>query len=202
MSPDQLHESTHPDELLPWYVNQTLSPQEQEQVEGHIKNCSRCQKEIEFLKNMRGKVQATPFESPGELGLQRLLTEVRKDQEAKLPPNVTPPHAWWKTFAIAASLLLAVQTGLLMDAWFFSKPMVPLSGPQQEGLILQISFVPTAPEEDIRTSLLAIDGTVIEGPSQIGIYRIRLNNQSGHTIETTLDLLRQQTTVIQHVAQE
>lgn len=202
MSPDPVHKPSHPDELLPWYVNHTLSPQEHEAVEGHIQQCPRCQKEIVFLENMRGQVQATSFESPGELELERLLTKVRKDKDTKQPLELPPSPTWWKTVAIAASLILVVQTGLLIDAWFFSKPMVPLSGPQQEGMILQISFVPTATAEDIRTSLLAIDGSVIEGPSQLGIYRIRLNHQSENTIEMAVGLLRQQTTVVQHVARE
>lgn len=34
-------------ELLPWYVNDSLSPNEKRKVEDHLKDCPRCQKELE-----------------------------------------------------------------------------------------------------------------------------------------------------------
>ena len=37
-------------ELLPWYVNQTLTPSELESVEKHIRVCEACQQEIELLQ--------------------------------------------------------------------------------------------------------------------------------------------------------
>lgn len=204
MSPDPSKELSHPDELLPWFVNHTLSPQEQREVEDHVHSCVRCQKEIELLKHVQGHVQASLLDSPGEVGLQRLLTEVRKDKEEPVPSPPVRHLTWPKTFAIAASLIIVIQAGFLMDAWFFSKPLAPLSGPQREGIVLQISFVPTATEEKIREQLNTINATVIDGPGQLGIYRIRLQLHSTDQkkIEKTIDFLRQQTAVVGHVALE
>ena len=204
MSSDSYQEASHPDELLPWFVNGRLSPQEQREVEDHINTCDRCQKEVGLLENMREQIQATPLDSPGELGLKRLLKEIKTEKEAKKGQKPIQPRIWPRTLAIAASLIIVVQAGLLIDAWFFSKPMVPLSGPQKEGIILQVSFVSTATEEDIRKELNAVDGTVIDGPGQLGIYRIRLNLQPMDQvgIEEAIALLRQHKTVIGHVARE
>ncbi len=203
MSPDHQN-SSHPDELLPWYVNQTLSAQEQREVEDHLHNCARCQQEISLLQHMREEVQATPLDLPGELGLKRLLSEINTQQ---FPPQRQHPvqsPTWWKTLAIAASFIIVAQAGLLMNAYFFSKPMVLLSGPQNDGIVLQITFLPTVTEGKMRETLLAIEGTVIDGPGQLGIYRIRLNLSPSNQkeIKGAIAYLKQHTTVIGHVAQE
>lgn len=204
MSPNPLQEFSHPDELLPWYVNGTLSPQEQHEVKDHIHSCSRCQQEVTLLEDMREQIQTTAFESPGESGLQRLLGEINKGKGTTPPQPIPQPQTLWKTLAIAASLIIAVQVGLLMDAWYFSKPMVPLSGSQHVGIVLQVSFLPTATERDIRETLHEIQGIIIDGPSQLSLYRIRLNIQPTNTkeIHKALDFLRQQPTIIDHFAQE
>ncbi|MDT7041699.1 zf-HC2 domain-containing protein [Candidatus Nitronereus thalassa] len=204
MNLDPLQPSSHPDELLPWYVNQTLSSQEHDKVKNHIGDCPRCQKEIDLLQSMRKQVQDTPFDSPGEVGLQRLLSEVKKEQAGIQDLPTLPSHKRWKAWAIAASFIITVQAGLLMDAYFLSKPLVPLSGPQREGIVLQISFIPTATEEEIRTTLLNIHGSIIDGPGQLGIYRVRLDihPNTPKIIEETMEFLQTQTAVIRHVAKE
>jgi len=194
----------HPDELLPWFVNQSLSDHEREQVEAHLQSCSRCQQEVDFLRNVREEVKTCSSSSPGELGLQRLLREVKRD--SSLQQGHGQKRSWWwgNGLAIAASFVIMVQAGLLMDAWFFSKPMVPLSGPSDLGVILQISFQPTATEPDIRQTVSAINGMFVGGPGQLGIYRIRLplESQDKSGIEEAMGLLRNQKNVVSHVARE
>ena len=171
--PTQNH--THPDELLPWFVNNTLSETERTEVDTHVQTCTRCQQEVAFLHNMRTRVKENPIQSPGVFGLNRLLKEVQRDNEMERLQR-QQQSGWWRTsLAIAASLIILIQAGLLIDAWFFSKPMVPLSGPEEQGIVLQLSFEPTAMEVDIRESVSAVGGTFIDGPGQLGVYRIRLN---------------------------
>ena len=97
-----------------------------------------------------------------------------------------------------------VQAGFLIDAWFLSKPMAPLSGPKEQGVVFQLSFAPTATETEIRESIGAVDGTFTDGPNQLGIYRIRLklSPTNKQTIEQALETLRQRKTIINHVAKE
>ena len=194
----------HPDELLPWFVNQSLLDHEREQVEVHLQSCSRCQQEVEFLRNVREEVKTFSPSLPGELGLQRLLREVKQDSSHQQGHGQN--RSWWSgnLLAIAASLVIMVQAGLLMDAWFLSKPMAPLSGPTDFEVILQISFQPTATEPDIRQTVSAINGMFVGGPGQLGIYRIRLplaaEDKTG--IEEAIVFLRNQKKVISHVARE
>ncbi len=195
----------HPEELLPWFVNETLSTEERHSVEQHLDTCPQCQQEIELLQKMRTHVKEIHTESPGEFGLNRLLSTVRNDRTASEAPQQTSSQ-WWKTaFAIAASLIIFIQAGLLIDTWYISKPMVPLSGPQENGIVLQVSFTPTTTEAQIREVITAVHGRFIDGPSSLGIYRIRLDdteNSSKATVDRTIQHLRQKTEIILHITQE
>lgn len=194
----------HPDELLPWFVNQSLLDQEREQVEVHLQSCARCQQEVEFLRNVREEIKTFSPSLPGELGWQRLLRDVKHDSSRQQDQGQNRSWRWGNGLAIAASLVIMIQAGLLMDAWFFSKPMAPLSGPSDVGVILQVSFHPNATEASIRQIVNAINGTFSGGPGQLGIYRIRLplapQDEAG--IEEALVYLRNQGNVVSHVARE
>lgn len=195
----------HPAELLPWFVNETLSTEDQHTVEQHLEACRQCQQEIALLQKMRTQVKKIRTESPGEFGLNRLLRTVRNDRTATEASQQTSSQ-WWKTgFAIAASLIIFVQSGLLIDTWYISKPMIPLSGPQEHGLVLQVSFTPTTTEAQIREVITAIHGRFIDGPSSLGIYRIRLDDNKTSNeaaIESAIQHLRQKTEIILHVTKE
>ncbi len=201
MTPSSTIHPQHPDELLPWFVNQTLTEQEREHVEGHVQGCPRCQQEVALLRQIRDEAKSLSPPLPGELGMQRLLREVRQKSR---PSRVQEPvWSWGKGLAIAASLVIVVQAGLLIEAWFFSKPMMPLE-PPMSGVVLQISFHPGSTEADIREMVNAIDGTLIGGPGQLGIYRIRLplERKNETAIEEAVTFLREQKKVVTHVARE
>lgn len=204
MSHDPKEQQKHPDDLLPWLVNNTLADKERSDVEHHLESCTRCQQELSLLQNLRNQVKETPIQSPGEFGLNRLLKEIKTEHEFK---QITPPlsSGWWRTgLAIAASLIIFVQAGLLIDAWYLSKPVVPLSGPQEQGPVLQVSFAPTATEAQIREAIHSVHGAFMDGPSQLGIYRIRLNllSPDNKNINQAIEQLRQQKMIISHVAQD
>lgn len=204
MRDSPIEQQGHPDELLPWFVNKTLPADERHVVEQHIASCHQCQEEIVLLEKMRAQVKEAPIQSPGEFGLNRLLKEVRNEQtvsEVQRPKS----SGWWKAgLAIAASLIIFIQAGLLIDTWYLSKPVAPLSGPLEQGLVLQVSFAPTATESQIREVVGAVHGTFIDGPSQLGIYRIRLNKLSPDNgkVEQMIEQLRQRKKIIRHVAQD
>ena len=204
--PDLPHEQQgHPAELLPWLVNETLSTEERHAVEQHLEACPQCMQEIALLQKMRTHVKEIHTESPGEFGLNRLLSTVRNDQTVTEAPQQNSSQ-WWKTgFAIAASLIIFIQAGLLIDTWYISKPMIPLSGPQEHRLVLQVSFTPTTTEAQIRDAITAVHGRFIDGPSSLGIYRIRLDDKgtaSKATIESAIQHLREKTEIILHVTRE
>jgi hypothetical protein len=200
MSSQPIHKSSHPEKLLPWYVNRTLSESEKKTVETHLFSCNRCQKEVALLEKMRMEVQNTPVSSPGEFGLHRLLKDIRQDKARQQKQKRVP--SWLGTaLAIAASFIIILQAGLLMDMWVHSPAVEPL-GESTIGITLQVSFASTTTEADIRKMLLEINGTFIGGPGQLGIYRIQLPFSEEPHIAQIIDSLQQQTNFVTHVARE
>jgi len=201
MSHNPTEQPVHPDELLPWLVNGTLSGSERHEVEQHIEFCTQCQQEMALLEQMRTEVKETSIQSPGEFGLNRFLNEIRNEQTTA--QSQTHTSAWRTGLAIAASLIIFIQAGLLFDSWYLSTPMVPLAGPQEYGIVLQISFVPTATEAQIREVVTGVHATFIDGPSSLGLYHIRLDPLATDpsSIQRIIEQLRQRTQIIQHVAQ-
>ncbi len=187
----------HPDELLPWYVNHSLEDEQRQYVERHLRHCPRCRDEVEFLRHLRQAVQREHQGSgPGELGLKRLQRELERQ---------TPPRRprWFPSLAAAAVLALGIA--LLY-------PLIPAEDPASQiqllgesddtGPILQIEFAPEATEAEIRALLHDIDAVIIDGPSALGLYRIRLHDLPDDDTAALEERLRrlQQHRLIRHVA--
>ncbi len=186
----------HPTDLLPWWVNGTLAGEEYQQVSDHLAACGHCQEEVAFLQTVRDQLRARPLPDAGELGLQRLLREVRKPVIAR--------RKQYRPWAIAAALVIAVQAALLTLYWpgATDTTLQPLSAgtPAQAQVVLQVEFRPEATHRQISATLRAVQGRIIDGPGALGIYRIAL--PPGADVEQAIRQLRAAENVIRHVARD
>ncbi len=194
----------HPDDLLLWYVNHTLEPPQRRDVDAHLEQCTRCRKEVTLLQKLRTQIKATPANPPGDLALQRLLHQVRQE---KVGGNLRrwPETFWWRpAIAWAASLIIVVQSGLLVWTWLPPDPITTLSRPGPVGVVLQVTFVPSTTEANLRESIQAINGTIIGGPGTLGVYRIRLEltPEAHEEIGQAIRSLRSREGVVTHVIRE
>lgn len=178
----------HPQALLPWYVNGTLAGSERAQVEAHLGDCTRCRDEVVFLRALRHGVQSLGHDSPGDLGLKRLLRDVRARQRT--------PSAWWRPALAAAAVVIVAQGALLATFWPREPAITPL-GEQRTGALIQVQFQPNATEAQIRELLQQTGATIVDGPGAVGVYRLRLDQP-----ETALAPLRARTDIVKHVAAE
>jgi len=158
--------AVHPDELLPWYANRSLAGAERDAVEAHLRECARCRAELEILGALREQVKrSAPAQVADEVGLRRLLRAVRR--EAARPRRRF-------ALAAAAAVVIVVQAGLI--GWLATReaPFEPLGERAPAGVVLQLRFDPAATEAQIRALLEAHDAVMIDGPSALGVYRVRL----------------------------
>ncbi|HEY8553718.1 MAG TPA: anti-sigma factor [Burkholderiales bacterium] len=159
--------SEHPEELLPWYANDTLEGAERERVERHLADCAHCRAELELLRAVRREVKALDAAPPpGELARARLLKEARRSRPAR----------WrWMPVALAASLaLIVIQAAVLVSLLPGEEGYAPLGARPAQGVIVQVRFAPEATEREMRTLLGAVNGSIVDGPGALGIYRVRL----------------------------
>lgn len=109
--------------------------------------------------------------SPGEMGLRRLLRDIEREEEQK-------QFAWadsvalWRGVAAAAVLALAVMGALRLGEEGAGRSGYEIATSADARAIAQITFAPTATEAEIRALLLETGGTLVDGPSALGIYRL------------------------------
>lgn len=187
----------HPEDLLPWYVNDTLAGDELELVERHLAGCPRCREEVGFLGFLRSRIQAHgDSEGPGVLARARMMRSIRRERY----------RPWLKpALAVAAAIVIAVQTVLLVTMVPRESAIAPLGAPASPGVVIQLQFVPTATEPGIREVLQAAGATIIAGPGALGVYRVRLEGirpDEQERIAHVLETLRAQSQIVSHAAQE
>jgi anti-sigma factor RsiW len=161
----------HPEELLPWYANGTLAGEEKQRVEDHLRECAQCRQELAWLQQLRAQIkQIHAAESPGDLARARLMRAVREDSR--------PRRARWWQAALAASLAVIVLQGVVIFRLSAPAPAplaaAPIGSPPGQEALVRVRFRPTATEAQIRQALRIINGVVVDGPGDSGVYYVRL----------------------------
>lgn len=156
-------------ELLPWYVNGTLSDEEAAAVRRYMQDNEQAAVDTEMLRHVRAAVKSAEFGSPGELGLRRLRAEIKAD--AGRAASGAAPGRWWRPAMAAALILIVVQAGLLLDAWQRGDVYEPAGVATERGVI-QLRFEPGATEEAMRGLLNDLQAEIVKGPSSVGVYRV------------------------------
>lgn len=191
---------THPEDLLAFYVNGSLTGQERADVESHVQHCEYCQQQVALLRLMRDSMQQTSVDGfPEEFAWQRL----KRDMQQQPVTQAHQKPGWWRQgIAVAAAVVIAVQAGLIVslnqDVESYTQ-----AGYKQPGTILQIKVNPAASEAQFRELLLGINAELVAGPSATGLYRIRLPQKSTEQdVDSSLNKLASSRDIILFVARE
>ena len=115
-------------ELLPWYVNQTLTQVEQAMVEKHISVCETCQQDINLLQStFAASNDVDSLAMSCDEQFKTLMQRIEGDEDSQQSPQTRHPKqnttalSWYQNppMAIAASFLGA----MLMLYW--ASPFFP-----------------------------------------------------------------------------
>jgi len=168
------------DEKLILHVNGSLDDNEKDAVDALVKQDDELQKEQIFLETLRRGIKDNDrgYDSPGEFGLTRLKRDIQQQtNRTEAKQNKNP--LFWKRIAITASVVCSLQLAfnLTQNPIPADINMQTLSSPSS-GATLQIMFSGSASADQIRAAILEIDGSIIAGPSALGIYRVELPQNS------------------------
>jgi len=160
---------------LPLYVNGQLDAEERRRIEAALAEDPALADEVEFLQALKETLQQQPGEAPPvELGLARLKRDIQREA-TEVPSTRTQPRRYWKPLALAACLLLVVQTGFQLTPEPTDSDWAPLSGESTlEAPRLHIAFQDTATAEQIRESLGSRQARIVDGPGPLGLYTVQL----------------------------
>lgn len=184
--------------LMPWYVNGTLSDDEQAQVQDLLERSSEARAELDFLRTLQRQIRQEPLAAPSEIGWRRLQREIT--------PRQGEQRRWYQPLmAAAAMLVIALQLTLL----FRSDPEpVELLGSHpslavEDAWVVQLRFQEDADWIAVMTLLTEMDARLVDGPSSLGLVRVAVAREGGAfgDADSALNWLRGQS-IVEHAALE
>ena len=168
-------------QLLPWFVNESLDASESAQVAAHLVHCARCQADVAVQVGLR----AVCVDVEGDNTVERDWSAMRGrlDPAPAAPP---PPRAartarpWWKqglqiALALQAAVMLVLAVALIGES-SRSEPYRALGGaPSAEANVLAV-FRADATETQMREALRAASARIVGGPTVTDAYLLRLSD--------------------------
>ncbi len=167
---------------LPWYA--TRDDRQPHALDEHVKGCESCAEELAEIGEVRTTLKTlddTPEPSPFLLG--RTLARIDEYERAKAEaPAWQRAFGWWNSSPLAARVTIAVQAAAIValvagvaiaprQTGEFQTLSAPGSG---AGPRLTVAFQPGTREDAMRGLLREIDASIVDGPSALGLYTVRI----------------------------
>lgn len=168
------------DELLPWYVNGSISAEDRAFVDRYLAENPEAAAELEWHHSLVTRIQETAPAVPATLGLAKALTLIRGDQ----PTLVERVSGFFSSvlgmrpaLALAGLAIFAVQGGVILsmmgEARDDATELRSLRATVTEDRpVLKLNFAPDAKEAEIRHLLVSVQGRLAAGPGQLGDYYV------------------------------
>lgn len=181
-------------ELLPWYVNESLSPDETHEVEAHMENCPVCQSEVARCKDLSLSVKANPQKTrtPSAPHFAKVLANVDAYENRQMKSQGSPgwfakwlpwlgatPRPARFTLAFQGALVVALATTLLVRSFVPTQGYQTLSNPAEPSVTraqqVRLVFAEDITEKELRGLLLEIPARFIAGPTALGVYTVAVD---------------------------
>ncbi|UTA48948.1 hypothetical protein L1F30_05225 [Simiduia sp. 21SJ11W-1] len=164
-------------ELLPWYVNGSLTEAEKQRVDAWLAQSEQARAELAALRAIQQQIKHQGQAQASDLGWARLKRELNT-------PKAQPQ--WWRpAMASAAALVLCVQFIILArpaPAPDFTLLAAGQAGALSNGWLIQLELDANLRWEDLAATLTQHHARIVDGPSSIGILRIFIAKaQPGYT---------------------
>lgn len=180
-------------ELLPWYVNGTLSAEDRDWVDRYLADHPDARSELEWFSSLQSRIHETVPDVPSTIGLAKVMKLVKADR----PTFAERVSAFFGDFALRPAMvaglfaIVGLQSVFIFNQMQQTEEDVDIRALRaravEEGPLLKINFAPDAKEADIRFLLVSIQGSLAGGPGQLGDYFVRV---PAGTEETTAAQLK------------
>jgi hypothetical protein len=189
---DERSEATCPADVLeaiPWYPD-GLADAQRGALEAHAAGCAECRLELAFVRGEEAEVSG-PVPDAERVWARVLERVAAEGGAAQLRPAArqaparrsAPRRSFGAGLRVAASIALVFTAGALGVA-VGSRLGAPqpvyetASAPRAEGAAggpeLDVVFRSDVRAEEIQAALRGIEGSVVAGPSSLGVYRVAL----------------------------
>lgn len=188
-------------ELLPFYVNRTLSDFEQTRVSRHLVHCASCRAEAEEQRLLVSVLRAVP-ERPSNAAADwsRLEQRLAEEQSSRWFGARLHSASWswtrmaWPlrltTAAVAVILLVALWTGERSSHEPAYRTLSSAPDAPAAAAAIRVVFSPQATALDIRELLDRTRYQIVSGPSSRGVYTLAPSVTQVSDSNATLAALR------------
>jgi anti-sigma factor RsiW len=189
-------------ELLPWYVNGTISEDERQRVGAHLMQCANCRRELAQDRLVyRGMNTETAVEYMPAASLKRLQSRLDA-VEAAAPvdvPTEKPDRRpmQWQGLLVASIAMMAVAMGLLVsNQWMQLRARtlapkyhtVTSPMPRAPGEVIRAVFSPSITLAEVQAILDHAGLRIVSGPTEAGVYSLAPNSK--RSVSASLEILR------------
>jgi len=183
------------DELLPFYVNGSLSQADRDWVDEYLREHPKASAELRWYESLQAKLRDDAPAVSSEVGLERALQRIRTEgpapqgaRRAAAPSlwsrlgdfigNLVPQPVLKPAFA-GALALVAVQGAVIVTMMANSSDedtelRAVRATVTDKGPYLKLNFKADAREADMRMLLVQSHGSLVAGPGQLGDYYVRV----------------------------
>ena len=157
------------EELLPFYVNGTLSKPERDLVEEALADDDRLEADKAWVSALRNEVRAdSEIRSPGAFGLARLMRDVEKVSPAVAATRSRPSPVLWGALAASVVAVAFVLSGILgVDA-----PGYEQASGAPVGESVGVIFNSDVDAGTLSAAVYDLGLVVVDGPSALGVYQV------------------------------
>jgi anti-sigma-K factor RskA len=189
--PNDAIEPTEIETLLPWYVAGTLRRRDRQRVEAALRSAPELARKLELVREELAETihfnETLGAPTPGVA--DRLMAAI--DAEAGATRKRPGVAAGWltgflanlspRTLAVATSFVaLAIALQAVMIVEIFTKPplgsiqQASLGAEQHHGTFAMVRFAREASAAEITNFLQNYQAALVDGPTQGGLYRVRI----------------------------
>lgn len=180
-------------ELLPFFINGTLSELERARVVRHVTGCSNCRAALDEERRLLQWMRAAPDRaSDAQAAWKRLARAVETESRSR-ERWLRPAQAWSVGLAAAAAVLLLLTPVVVVDPESRNGAYRTLSSEATDARVggtIRAVFVPRATVGDIENLLAGTGCKIVSGPSPRGVYTLAPSETSAAASNDVLAALR------------
>jgi hypothetical protein len=181
------------DELLPFYVNDTLDATDRAWVDAYLREHPKSAAELQWYRTLQDTMQRDAPAVSAEVGLDKVMARIRAERApARAAAKPVQPslgervRGWLAALApqpllrpaLAGALAVVVVQGIVIanlankDESTELRTVKPTA--VDPGPFLKVNFKADAREADIRLLLVEVNGSLAGGPGQLGDWYVRI----------------------------
>ena len=192
------------EQLLPWFVNGTLDGDELALVEQHLRECVRCQHEVDALRELQAAYVGSEMAPDPAQSFQKLCRRLGETRTAaRFMPRLPGLRRFWQQtrlwapWAAAAELVVILVLGVLLvfgdEHAARYRTLGASDAPRQATGSGVVVFDPRITEAELRQIVLAAGGRIVDGPTGADAYVLELPAERQ---AAALEALRAQRSVV------